>query len=118
MFRSRSQLFVALATAAMLSAAFGVSAQTSLFPKSNARPPDGGDPRSRRPAAPDYQQYEYGKEIYNVKLGCPTCPLGDKPLDEAVARLVLSDTSLRQNLSGVEDEAVTLYLRQRFSLLF
>lgn len=103
--------------AVLMSAAFNVAAQTSLFPKSNARPPDGGDPRNRRTPAPDYLQYEYGKEVYAVKLGCSTCPLGDKPLDEATARRVLSDDSLRSSLSSKEDEALAVYLRQRFGLL-
>lgn len=100
----------------LMSAAFNAVAQGSVIPQSSARPPDGGDPRSRRPSAPDYRQYEYGKEIFAVKLGCSTCPLGDKPLDEATARRFLSDESLWEILSSKEQEAVTTYLRQRFTL--
>lgn len=102
----------------LMSTAFNVAAQGSIFPKGTARPPDGGDPRSRGPVTPDYRQYEYGKEVYAVKLGCTSCPLGESPLDETIARKVLSDESLRTSLSSEEDEAVTAYLRQLYGILF
>ncbi|MGQ0700698.1 MAG: hypothetical protein ACT4PZ_20960 [Panacagrimonas sp.] len=99
-----------------MSGAFNAVAQGSILGGGTARPPDGGDPRNRRPSAPDYRQYEYGKEIFAVKLGCSTCPLGDKPLDDVLARRVLSDESLWSSLSIKEEEAVKTFLRQRFAL--
>lgn len=101
-----------------MSVAFDALAQGSIFPQGTARPPDGGDPRSRGPVTPDYRQYEYGKEIYAVKLGCSTCPLADQPLDEKIARQVLTDDALRGSLSSKEDEAVTVYLRQLYGIQF
>lgn len=102
---------------------FSVSAfaQGSLIPPgAGSREPGGGDPRSRRPDPPDYRKYELGKEAYAVKLGCETCPLGDKPLDEATARRFLNDPTLgiTASLTDDEQEAVTLFLKQRFGLLF
>ena len=91
-------------------------AQTLIPGQAGRPPPGGGDPRSRKPDAPDYRQYEYGKEIYAVKLGCGTCPLGNKPLDEAVAKRFLIDETLGYELSFDEQQAVKTYLRQRFGL--
>lgn len=107
-----------LALFTMLGAiAFGASAQIgSLIPQNpTAKSPD-RDPRAQRAQTPDYRQYEYGKEIYAVKLGCPTCPLGDKPLDESVAKRFLADDELRLKLEAKEEEAVSVYLKQRFGL--
>lgn len=106
----------ALVALVLMSATFAVAAQ-SLIRQPSAPPPGGGDPRSRVNPAPDYRQYEYGKEIYAVKLGCRRCPLGDQPLDETVAKRVMEDESLRATLDGKEEDAVFVYLRQRFSLL-
>lgn len=114
MLSSCRQLFLAIV---LMSAAFDAFAQGSIFPQGTARPPDGGDPRSRRPDAPDYRQYEYGKEVYVAKLGCSTCPLGEQTLDEATARRVLADEALRAGLSSKEDEAVMIYLRQLFAIV-
>ncbi len=110
----RYLLAVALATTAL-----NLHAQGSIIPQTEAqsRRPDGGDPRGR-PATPDYRQYEYGKEIYAVKLGCKTCPLGDVALDESTARRFLSDESLWTSLNDKEYEAVSVFLRQRFTLLY
>lgn len=106
----------ALLSLILMSAAFAAGAQ-SLIRQPSTPPPGGGDPRSRVNPAPDYRQYEYGKEIYAVKLGCRRCPLGDQPLDETVAKRVVADETLRATLDGKEEEAVLVYLRQRFSLL-
>ena len=106
-----------LVAALLASAAFEIPAQSPPFPKSNARPPDGGDPRSRRPDPPNYNKYEYGKEIYAVKLGCDTCPLAGKELDESTAKKIIADETFRYSLSAKEDEALTTYLRERFGLL-
>lgn len=108
-----------LALAVSILASFAAAGQMgSIMPRSSAAPPD-RDARDRRPAVPDYRQYEYGKEIFAVKLGCATCPLGDKPLDEAVAKRFLADEELRLSvgLEQKEEEAVSLYLRQRFGLV-
>lgn len=107
-----------LVAALLMSAAFNVLGQGSIFPKGTgtARSPDGGDPRGRRPDAPDYRQYEYGKEVYAVKLGCRSCPLGEKPLDESTARRFLSDDSLWAGLDIKEEAAVKTYLRQLYTL--
>lgn len=91
-------------------------AQISLTPQATARPPGGGDPRLRRNDPPDYRQYDYGREIYAVKLGCVECPLGEQTLDERVAKRFLADESLRFSLSQDEEEAVTVFLKQRFGL--
>lgn len=112
--------FRSLVLAAVLGlASFGTSAQMgSIMPRSSTPSPD-RDVRDRRPTTPDYRQYEYGKEIFAVKLGCATCPLGDKPLDESVAKRFLVDEELRMNvgLEAKEEEAVRVYLRQRFGLV-
>lgn len=100
----------------LMSAAFNAVAQGSIIPQTNTKRPDGGDPRGRKPGVPDYRQYEYGKEVYAVKLGCSSCPLGGKPVDEATARRFLSDETLWTSLSSKEDEAVKTYLRQMFGL--
>lgn len=73
------------------------------------------DPRSRSAPVPDYRQYEYGKEIWQVKLACAECPLGDVALDEAVARRFLEDQSLWTTLDRKEQDAVSAFLKQRFS---
>ena len=102
----------------MLTFAFSSTqlAAQSIMPKSNATSPDRGDPRGRRPDAPDYRQYEYGKELYAVKLACSSCPLADKPLDETVAKRFFVDETLWEPLNDKEYDAVSTYLRQRFGL--
>lgn len=97
-------------------AAMPAYGQVSLTPNATARPPDGGDPRLRRPDRPDYRQYDYGRELYAVKLGCESCPLGERPLDEGLAKRFLVDESLRFSLSADEEAAVTVFLKQRFGL--
>lgn len=101
----------------LASTALNVQAQGSIMPQPSTRSPDGGDPRSGRAPTPDYRQYEYGKEIYAVKLGCKTCPLGDQVLDEITARRFLSDESLWGSLNDKEYAAVSAFLRERFTLL-
>lgn len=98
--------------------AFGASAlaQSPLSRAPSQPLPDVGDPRARN-AAPDYRQYEYGKEIYAVKLGCPACPLGDRPLDQAAAKQFMLDNSLSVNLTDKEYDAVSTYLKQLFGPL-
>ncbi len=98
----------------LMTTALGVAAQGSIRPQPSTPPPGGGDPRDRRPAPPNYRMYDYGKEVYAVKLGCATCPLGDKPLDEATARRVLNDETLGYDMSYEEFDAVKVFLRQRF----
>ena len=105
----------------LFATAFNSFAQGSLIPPgAGSRAPGGGDPRGRRPDPPDYRKYELGKEAYAVKLACSGCPLGDKPLDESTARLYLNDPTLAfsASLSDDEQEAVTIFLKQRFGLLF
>ena len=85
----------AFLAAVLTAAAFNAVAQGLATPR-NAKSPD-PDPRSHRPDAPDYSQYEYGKEIYAVKLGCETCPLGEKPLDESTARRFLASISVEHS---------------------
>lgn len=105
----------AVAVTLLACASFGVAAQGSLV---NPRtPPPDSDPRSRGNQLPDYRQYEYGKEIYAVKLGCSTCPLGATPLDEAIAKRFFVDDALWDGLNDKEYEAVSLYLKQRFNLM-
>lgn len=110
-----------IAAVALTVAASGATAQVpSIFPGGSGvtRSPDGSDPRGRRPDAPDYRQYEYGREIYAVKLGCETCPLGGRELDEATAREYLTNSELWDGLEDKEHEAVAVYLRQLFTLFF
>lgn len=113
MFKPHRSVLLALALAVV---ATGASAQ-SLIPRPSQPNPDGGDPRNRAKEVPDYRKYEYGKEIYAVKLGCADCPLGDKPLDESLAKRIVVNDELRASLTIDEDEAVLIYLRQRFGLL-
>ena len=103
----------ALVAAVLMSVAFAAAAQ-SIMPQPRAPSPD-RDPRTKR-SVPDYRQYEYGKEIYAVKLGCTTCPLGEKPLDETVARRFFEDETLWDVLDNKEYDAVAVYLRQRFGI--
>jgi hypothetical protein len=112
-FQPHRSVLLALALAG---ATFGASAQ-SIMPQPSRPSPDGGDPRGRGKEVPDYRKYEYGKEIYAVKLGCGGCPLGDKALDEALAKRIVVNDDLRATLTSDEDEAVLIYLRQRFGLL-
>lgn len=100
--------------AVLACAAFTSAAQSLINPRT---PPPDRDPRSRPKEVPDYRQYEYGKEVYAVKLGCSTCPLGTTPLDEGTARRFFEDEALWDNLDDKEYEAVSIYLRQRFNLL-
>lgn len=101
----------------LISTAFSAAAQQgSLIRQAGAQRPGGGDPRDRPPATPDYRLYEYGKEVYAVKLGCSSCPLGGKPLDESLARQFLADQSLWAGLNSKEEDAVTTFLRQMFGL--
>lgn len=113
MFKSQRSVLFALILAGV---AFGASAQ-SIVPRPSQPSPDGGDPRNRGNQVPDYRKYEYGKEIYAVKLGCGQCPFGDKPLDEALAKRIVVNDEMRTSLTSDEDEAVLIYLRQRFGLL-
>lgn len=113
--------FRVLAAGLLAIAAISAHAQIpNIFPGGSgaARSPDGGDPRGRRPDAPDYRQYEYGREIYAVKLGCSTCPLGDRELNEETAREYLTNSTLWDGLEEKEHEAVAVYLRQLFTLFF
>lgn len=104
-----------VAVTVLACASFTVAAQGSLV---NPRtPPPEGDPRSRGNELPDYRKYEYGKEIYAVKLGCSTCPLGLTPLDETIARRFFVDDTLWDVLNDKEYEAVSVYLKQRFNLM-
>lgn len=110
-----------LAAGLLAVAAINANAQVPKFlpgGSSASRSSEGGDPRGRRPAAPDNRQYEYGREIYAVKLGCPTCPLGDRELNEATAREYLTNSTLWDGLEEKEHEAVAVYLRQMFTLFF
>lgn len=102
----------------MLAAAGNAFAQGigSITPPRTAQSPDAGDQRGRGSPTPDYRQYEYGKEIYAVKLGCSSCPLGDKVLDDVIARRFLADQSLWNDLNEKEHEAVMVFLKQRFAL--
>ena len=103
----------ALVVAVLTSLSFVAAAQ-SIMPQPRSKSPD-HDPREKGPE-PDYRQYEYGKEIYAVKLGCSSCPLGAKPLDEAVAKNFFVDETLWDGLTDKEYDAVSVYLRQRFGL--
>jgi hypothetical protein len=107
-----------LIAAVLLALAGPVMAQGSIFPQGSgmAKPPDGGDPRARRPDKPDYREYDYGKETYAVKLACDTCPLAGQQLDEKLARRFMEDETLWETLSPKEYSAVTTYLRQLFTL--
>ncbi|TDU32717.1 hypothetical protein DFR24_2117 [Panacagrimonas perspica] len=109
----RSSSRKAIVAAVLMSASFAAAAQ-SIMPQPRAPSPD-RDPRTKRDV-PDYRQYEYGKEIYAVKLGCTTCPLGEKPLDETVARRFFEDDTLWETLDRKEYDAVAVYLRQRFGI--
>lgn len=76
----------------------------------------GGKPASSKGPAPNYGLYEYGKETYAIKLGCTTCPLGERPLDEGMARKFLTDQAYWETLSDKEQSAVSFYLKERFAL--
>lgn len=101
----------AIVAAVLASLSLAAAAQ-SIMPQPRAPSPD-RDPRAKKDA-PDYRQYEYGKEIYAVKLGCATCPLGASPLDEKIARRFFEDETLWDSLNEKEYDAVSVYLRQRF----
>jgi hypothetical protein len=103
-----------VAIAVLSCASFAAAAQSLINPRT---PPPDKDPRERGNVLPDYRQYEYGKEIYAVKLGCSTCPLGATPLDETVAKRFFSDESLWDGLNAKEYDAVSIYLKQRFNLM-
>lgn len=110
--RSVRLIFIGFAALSIVGA---VHAQgVDLYPQ-KAKSPD-RDPRDVRPNAPDDRQYQYGREIYAVKLGCDTCPLGGKPLDEATARRFLSDDTLWEGLTDKEEDAVSVYLRQLYAI--
>lgn len=109
------KLAVAAALVALsMSTAF---AQGSIMPRPSTPSPDGGDPRNQRRAAPNFGLYEYGREIYAIKLACAECPLGDEPVNEKSARRFFWDDSLRVNLTEEEEEAVGAYLRQLFAIV-
>lgn len=101
--------------AAVLLSTTGAAAQGSPLGKVLERD-QSADPRNRREPAPDYRLYEYGKEVYQVKLACDACPLADQPLDESLARRFLSDESLWTTLNRKEQDAVSAFLKERFSL--
>ena len=101
----------AIVAAVLTSFSLAAAAQ-SIMPQPRSPSPD-RDPRAKK-EAPDYRQYEYGKEIYAVKLGCATCPLGESPLDEKIARRFFEDETLWDSLNDKEYDAVSVYLRQRF----
>jgi hypothetical protein len=103
-----------VAVAVLACTSFAAAAQSLINPRT---PPPDRDPRTRGHELPDYRQYEYGKEIYAVKLGCSTCPLGASPLDEATAKRFFTDETLWDGLDDKEYEAVSVFLKQRFNLL-
>jgi hypothetical protein len=109
-----SSFLRAAALGVLVCSSFAALAQSLINPRT---PPPDRDPRSRGNELPDYRQYEYGKEIYAVKLGCSTCPLGDIPLDEGTARRFFVDETLWDVLDDKEYEAVSVYLKQRFNLM-
>ncbi|HKY92488.1 MAG TPA: hypothetical protein VJM11_15675 [Nevskiaceae bacterium] len=105
----------ALLAGVLASIAGGAAAQ-NLIGEPRAQNPT-PDPRSRRSDVPDDRQYQYGKEVYAVKLGCETCPLGTAPLDEKIAkRFLYEDMSLWDTLSPKEADAVVVYLKQLYNL--
>ena len=99
----------------LLGFALCAQAQVNLMPQLQGRP-GGGDPRNQRPELPDAAKYEYGREVFAVKVLCSTCPLADQPLDEKTARRFLADEDLRASLSHKEDDAVVMYLSKVFAL--
>lgn len=103
-----------VAFAVLACASFAVPAQSLINPRT---PSPDKDPRSQGHDLPDYRQYEYGKEIYAVKLGCSTCPLGATPLDEVTAKRFFTDETLWDGLNEKEYDAVSVYLKQRFNLM-
>ena len=109
-----SSFRLAVVSAVLACASFAAAAQSLVNPRT---PSPDRDPRSRGEALPDYRQYEYGKEIYAVKLGCSTCPLGTSPLDETVAKRFFADEALWDLLNEKEYDAVSVYLKQRFNLM-
>lgn len=113
MFQNHLRTLVLLS---LFAVAAGVQAQSPLGRPASQQALDGGDLRGRK-AAPDYRQYEYGKEIYAVKLGCPSCPLGHRPLDQAVAKEFMLDNALSESLTDKEYQAVSIYLKQLFGLV-
>ena len=105
----------ALWASVLASIACGAAAQ-DLIGDPRARNPT-PDPRGRRPEAMDDRQYQYGREVYAVKLGCETCPLGTTPLDEKIAkRFLYEDMSLWDTLTPKEADAVAVYLKQLYGL--
>lgn len=109
-----SSIIRTVAIAVLACTSFAAAAQSLINPRT---PSPDRDPREKGSAVPDYRQYEYGKEIYAVKLGCSTCPLGATPLDETVAKRFFSDETLWDGLNAKEYDAVSIYLKQRFNLL-
>lgn len=109
----RSPTRVAIVATILVSMCSAVGAQ-SIMPTPSVPSPD-RNPRAKAPL-PDYRQYEYGKEIYAVKLACTTCPLADKPLDEKTARRFFEDDTLWNGLNDKEYDAVSVYLRQLFAM--
>lgn len=63
----------------------------------------------------DAHAYNMGKGVYAQKLACKTCPLAGKTLDGAMARELLSGSSVVP-LDDMEKEALTVYLSRRFKL--
>ena len=105
----------AVLASVLASVAWSAGAQ-ELYPNPRAKNPD-PDPRGRRSDVPDDRQYQYGKEIYAVKLGCEACPLGSSPLDEKVAkRFLYEDMALWDTLTPREADAVSVYLKQLYNL--
>ena len=112
MIRMNRRLAVAVS---LILVACCAQAQVNLMPQLQGRP-GGGDPRNQRPELPDAAKYEYGREVYAVKVVCSTCPLAEQPLDEKTARRFLADEELRASLSHKEDDAVVMYLTKIFAL--
>ncbi|MGQ0621297.1 MAG: hypothetical protein ACT4QA_15460 [Panacagrimonas sp.] len=104
----------------IIALALSVLAGDALAQRGQPGVPDllnkGPKPSTSRSPAPNYGLYEYGKETYAIKLGCTSCPLGDRPLDETMARKFLTDQAYWESLSDKEQAAVSFYLKERFSL--
>ena len=63
----------------------------------------------------DAQAYNIGKGVYAQKLGCKSCPLAGKTLDQAAARDLVAGKGTA-GLSAEEQKALAVYLSRRFKL--